>query len=267
MSPLKMAHVNTSKSAVCLAFLLLTLMWTSMALADGAAFDLKGPMVEMNVTRAGKTLPIGDVANLRAGDRLWIHPALPDDQSVHYLLVVAFLRGTTNPPPENWFVRAETWKQETREEGIVVTVPTGAQQALLFLAPETGGDFSTLRSAVRSKPGAFVRASQDLNQVLSVHDSTQYEESTMGLYTEVLSHCVRSARTAAMRAALDSSLSPEDAIRSKHGNNSFFSFAVDNGELHTAFLDVHDGLGRVTLCEDRLIFLEFPNLSGSASCI
>jgi hypothetical protein len=89
----------------------------------------------------------------------------------------------------------------------------------------------------------------------------------MGLYTEVLSHCVRSARTAAMRAALDSSLSPEDAIRSKHGNNSFFSFAVDNGELHTAFLDVHDGLGRVTLCEDRLIFLEFPNLSGSANCI
>jgi len=35
---------------------------------------------------------------------------------------------------------------------------------LLFLAPETGGDFSTLRSAVRGKPGAFVRASQDLNQ-------------------------------------------------------------------------------------------------------
>lgn len=35
----------------------------------------------------------------------------------------------------------------------------------------------------------------------------------MGLYTEVLRHCVRSARTAAMRAALDSSLSPEDTIR------------------------------------------------------
>jgi hypothetical protein len=34
----------------------------------------------------------------------------------------------------------------------------------LFLAPETGGDFSTLRSAVRGKPGVFVRASQDLNQ-------------------------------------------------------------------------------------------------------
>ena len=132
--------------------------------ADNAAFDLTGPKVEMNVTRAGRTLPISKVPNLQAGDRLWIHPDLPDDQSVHYLLVVAFLRGTTNPPPEEWFTRAETWDRKVHEEGIVLTVPEGAQQALLFLAPETGGDFSTLRSAVRSKPGVFVRASQDLNQ-------------------------------------------------------------------------------------------------------
>jgi hypothetical protein len=83
---------------------------------------------------------------------------------VHYLLVVAFLRGTTNPPPEDWFTRAETWNKNVRTEGIVVTVPQDAQQALLFLAPVTGGDFGTLRSAVRSKPGVFVRASQDLNQ-------------------------------------------------------------------------------------------------------
>ena len=33
---------------------------------------------------------------------------------------------------------------------------------MLFLAPETGGDFSTLRSAVKGRPGVFVRASQDL---------------------------------------------------------------------------------------------------------
>ena len=32
----------------------------------------------------------------------------------------------------------------------------------MFLAPETGGDFKTLKSAVRGRPGAFVRASQDL---------------------------------------------------------------------------------------------------------
>jgi hypothetical protein len=132
--------------------------------ADSAAFDLSGPPIEVTVTRAGKTLPISKVPNLQAGDRLWLHADLPDDQSVHYLLIAAFLRGSTNPPPEEWFTRAETWRKEVRQEGIVVTVPKGAQQTLLFLAPETGGDFNSLRAAVRGKPGAFVRASQDLVQ-------------------------------------------------------------------------------------------------------
>ena len=43
-------------------------------------------------------------------------------------------------------------------------MPEGAQQVLVFLAPETGGDFKTLMGAVRGRPGAFVRTSQDLNQ-------------------------------------------------------------------------------------------------------
>ncbi|HEX4183553.1 MAG TPA: hypothetical protein VHY34_09860 [Caulobacteraceae bacterium] len=43
-------------------------------------------------------------------------------------------------------------------------MPAGAQQVLVFLAPQTGGDFDTLVDAVRGRPGAFVRASQDLNQ-------------------------------------------------------------------------------------------------------
>jgi hypothetical protein len=145
------------------AFLALFLRPT-YARADDAAFDLIGPRIDMRVTRGGKPLPISKVPNLQPGDRLWIHPDFPGDQSARYLLVVAFLRGSTNPPPENWFTRAETWKKQVREEGIVVTVPQGAQQALLFLAPETAGDFSTLRSAVHDKPGVFVRASQDLNQ-------------------------------------------------------------------------------------------------------
>jgi len=127
-----------------------------------ARFDLAGPKIEVRVTRAGKTLPIASVPNLQSGDKLWIHPDLPPSQSAHYLLVIAFLRGTTNPPPDDWFVRAETWNKKVREEGIFVTVPDEAQQAILFLAPETGGDFSTLRSAVRGRPGIFVRASQDL---------------------------------------------------------------------------------------------------------
>ncbi len=114
--------------------------------------------------RAGKELPIAKVPNLQTGDRLWIHPNFPESQTAHYLLIVAFLRGSTNPPPEDWFTRVETWNKKIRQEGVLVTVPKEAEQALLFLAPETGGDFSTLRSAVRGRPGSFVRASQDLNQ-------------------------------------------------------------------------------------------------------
>ncbi|MGA7565611.1 MAG: hypothetical protein WBW53_06015 [Terriglobales bacterium] len=139
-------------------------MLSTFARADAAAFDLPGPRIEVRVTRAGKTLPISEVPNLQPGDRLWLHPEIPASQSVHYLLISAFLRGSTNPPPEQWFTKAETWNKGVRQEGIVVTVPEEAQQALFFLAPETGGDFGTLRSAVRGKPGAFVRASQDLDQ-------------------------------------------------------------------------------------------------------
>jgi hypothetical protein len=128
------------------------------------AFDLPGPQIEVRVTRAGKTLPIAQVPNLQAGDRIWVHPNFPDEQSIRYVLVAAFLRGATNPPPPTWFTKVETWNRQVREEGIVLTIPKDAQQLLLFLAPETNGDFSTLRSAVSGKPGAFVRASQDLNR-------------------------------------------------------------------------------------------------------
>lgn len=132
--------------------------------ADSAAFDLPGPQVEVRVIRGKKELPIAQVPNLQVGDRLWVHPALPENQSAHYLLIVSFLRGTTNPPPENWFTRIECWNKHVRLEGTVVTIPKGAEQALIFLAPETGGDFSTLRTNVRGRPGAFVRAAQDLQR-------------------------------------------------------------------------------------------------------
>jgi hypothetical protein len=134
------------------------------AQAQAARFDLSGPKIEVRVTRAGKSLPIAYVPNLQSGDKLWLHPDLPPSQSVHYLLIVAFLRGTTNPPPENWFFRIETWNRKILEEGAEVTVPDEAEQAILFLAPETGGDFATLKKAVRGRPGIFVRASQDLSE-------------------------------------------------------------------------------------------------------
>jgi hypothetical protein len=143
--------------------LLSVLLLSFSALQSGAqAFDLAGPKVDVHVKRGNATLPIGEVTNLLGGDRLWIHPDFPDSQSARYVLIVAFLRGITNPPPNEWFTRVETWNREAREEGVFVTVPQEAQQAIVFLAPETGGDFSTLRNAVRGRPGIFVRAGQDL---------------------------------------------------------------------------------------------------------
>ncbi len=147
----------------CCFFLFLALLFSCFGLrASAQAFDLTGPKVDVHVKRGDVTLPIGQVPNLQAGDRLWIHPDFPQSQSARYILIVAFLRGATNPPPNEWFTKVETWTRQAREEGVFVTVPEEAQQAILFLAPETGGDFSTLRNAVRGRPGTFVRATQDL---------------------------------------------------------------------------------------------------------
>src|SRR3984885_6614705 len=141
---------------------LATLLLCTTLHADPARFDLAGPKVDVHVTLDGRPLPIAQVPNLLAGDKIWLRADLPPTQSVHYLLVAAFLRGTTNPPPDNWFFNIQTWNKKVREEGVTITVPAEAQQVILFLAPETGGDFSTLRSAVQGRPGVFVRASQDL---------------------------------------------------------------------------------------------------------
>jgi len=145
-------------------WLLAVVVLAGFAPPGRAAFDLSGPRIGVRVVRGGKELPISRVPSLQPGDRLWLHPEFPQAQSVRYLLIAAFLRGPTNPPPDSWFIKAETWTEQVREEGIFVTVPLGAEQALLFLAPTTGGDFGTLRNAVQGKPGAFVRAAQDLNQ-------------------------------------------------------------------------------------------------------
>ena len=108
----------------CLPLLLLGLLCLSVPLlADGPAFDLAGPKVDVHVKRGDLTLPISQVTNLLPGDRLWIHPDLPESQSTHFVLVVAFLRGATNPPPLDWFTRVETWTRSAREEGVFVNVP------------------------------------------------------------------------------------------------------------------------------------------------
>jgi hypothetical protein len=146
-----------------LACLLTATLATPLYAADAARFDLAGPKIDIRVTRGNSTLPIAEVPNLQAGDKIWIKADLPPTQSNHLLLVVAFLRGTTNEPPDNWFTEIDTWDKKTTE-GTTVVVPNEAQQALIFVAPQTGGDFKTLRSAVKGKPGLFIRADADLNE-------------------------------------------------------------------------------------------------------
>ena len=136
----------------------------AVANAGPAPFDLAGPTLEVKVTREGKTLQVSEVPNLVAGDRVWIKVDLPATQSARYLMVAAFLSGSTNPPPESWFFPCKTWSGECGRDGLTVTVPQGAEQVLVFLAPATRGDLKTLVDAVRGRPGAFVRTSQDLNQ-------------------------------------------------------------------------------------------------------
>jgi hypothetical protein len=144
--------------------LILAILLTAVAEAGPAPFDLAGPTLDVKVTRGEKTLPASEVPNLAAGDTIWLKADLPASQSAHYLMVMAFLSGSTNPPPQNWFFPCKTWTVKCSHDGLTVTVPEGAQQVLIFLAPETGGDYRTLVNAVRGRPGAFVRTSQDLNQ-------------------------------------------------------------------------------------------------------
>jgi hypothetical protein len=131
--------------------------------ADDARFDLPGPKIDIYVTRGATTLPIAQVPNLLPQDKLQVKADLPATQSNHLLLIVAFLRGTTNEPPDDWFTRIETWKP-TPPEGTTIVIPDGAQRVLLFVAPETGGDFNTLRSAVKGNPGLFIRAGMSLDK-------------------------------------------------------------------------------------------------------
>lgn len=143
---------------------LLTASLTATARADdNARFDLVGPKVDVKITRGSVTLPIAEVPNLQAGDKIWVKADLPETQSNHLLLIVAFLRGTTNEPPDTWFTEIDTWDKK-QTEGRIIVVPAEAQQALMFIAPETGGDFKTLRSAVKGRPGLFIRADADLNE-------------------------------------------------------------------------------------------------------
>ena len=63
------------------------------------------------------------VSRLLRGDRVWIKADLPATQSAHYLLIAAFLSGSTNPPPANWFYLCETWAKPCAQDGLTGSAP------------------------------------------------------------------------------------------------------------------------------------------------
>ena len=113
-------------------------------------------------------------------------------------------------------------------EGVFVTVPAEARQAIFFLAPETGGDFSTLRSNVRARPGAFVRASQDLNQA-------SLDRSRLDAYLEAVTAISASdpASSKARPSSLARSLNikVEDSCFEKPANQQLACLTADQGSL------------------------------------
>lgn len=183
------------------AILCLVVFYSAVTVrADDARFDLPGPKIDVYVTRGNTTLPIAEVPELLPHDKLRVKADLPATQSNHLLLIVVFLRGTTNEPPDNWFTKIETWKQAS-PEGTLIVVPDGAQRALLFVAPETGGDFKTLRSAVKGNPGLFIGASISLNK--ASFEQQRIERYLAGMQTVALDdEKVIQARSAKLAAAL-----------------------------------------------------------------
>lgn len=140
------------------------LAFSQVQAAESGPFDLPGPGLRVTVERHGITLPIDAVPALAAGDQLSIQADMPKDQGTNFLLLSAFLRGATNPPPRDWIKTAETWKRKDKDKNLSLKVPEGAKQLVLFLVPETGGASDAISDTVRGRPGEFVRATQALNQ-------------------------------------------------------------------------------------------------------
>lgn len=164
MKPLPIDRMMRAARCALGGLMLAVLAPASLGAAEPAPFQLPGPALNILVMRGDQSLPIAQVPSLSEGDRLSIEADLPADQGARFILVSAFLRGATNPPPKDWVQFAETWKKKDKDKALVLTVPKGARQMVLFLVPDTGGAEGVLSDAVRGKPGEFVRATQDLNQ-------------------------------------------------------------------------------------------------------
>ena len=133
-------HLWQRISSPC-RLLLLAAMLSRSVNADTAPFDLAGPSLEIKVTRGATTLPVSEVPNLAPGDQLWIRADLPTTQAAHYVMVAAFLRGATNPPPESWFFRCETWTRKCPRGESQHYRATGRAAIAAVLGPADGRGF------------------------------------------------------------------------------------------------------------------------------
>src|SRR3546814_10416782 len=118
--------------------------------------DWSSDVCSSDLQRDGVTLPIDAVPTLEADDLLSIQADLPKDQGTKFLLLSAFLRGATNPPPEDWIRTVETWKRKDKDKTLWLQVPEGAKQLVLFFVPETGGASDAISDTVREIGRAHV---------------------------------------------------------------------------------------------------------------
>ena len=181
-----MTFRRTPSPRLCLFVMVASLASAPASAADPAPFDLAGPELSVSVSRAGRTLPIGQVPALATGDIVRIEANLPPDQSVRYRLISAFLRGVTNPPPKSWIGNAETWQQKEKKRILKLTVPDHARQLVLFMVPDTGGDLGTISDAIRGRPGEFVRVTQDINKASL--DRTRLNAFILGIRSQENTH-------------------------------------------------------------------------------
>jgi hypothetical protein len=82
---------------------------------------------------------------------------MPDGESVRFLMIFGIPAGSTNPPPEAWFTKAETWNKHVREEGIVI-VPRALSRRLsswLRKPAATSARCAPLRKVSRERSSAL----------------------------------------------------------------------------------------------------------------
>src|SRR3954470_21369323 len=79
----KTRPISSMKLSTGLLCVLASIGAASLRADDNVRFDLAGPKISVRVTRGSKTLPIAQVPNLQAGDKLWVKADLPPTQSNH----------------------------------------------------------------------------------------------------------------------------------------------------------------------------------------